>query len=451
MKTIIQGKLPMKTNKKIMYLRWGLLGLFTVLVTIAAYLHIKLGGGKAPSIHALCPFGGLESLYSIFTSGTFISKIFSGTMILFGITLVIAIFFRRSFCGLLCPFGAIQELFGKIGQKIFKRKFIMPSVIDRPLRYLKYVILLITVLYAWKTAGLWMAPYDPWSTYGHMSEGITSMWNESAIGLILLIITVIGSFIYDRFFCKYLCPMGALYGIIGKLSPHKIKRNENICIDCGKCNKVCPVNINVQHTIEVKSAECINCQICVLSCPKKGALEIKQGKKIISPIMIIILVIVIFFGSIFTFEAMGAYNMIPNKLAAGESIGIDEIKGYMNIKEAAEATKIEETEFYKKMQIPNTVPNSTQMKAISTLVPDYDFDAMKGELGKTTESLPKIDPAVVKGSMSIKEAADVTKTTIEEFKKIFKIPESVPEASVMNEISKVAPDYDFHAVKSSLE
>jgi polyferredoxin len=366
----------MKNYKKLLYLRWGLLTLFTVLITLAAFAHTK-ESGLYPSIHALCPFGGLESLFSVFTSGTFISKIFSGTMLLFAITLVLAIAFRRSFCGLLCPFGAIQELFGKIGQKLFKRKFIMPSAIDRPLRYLKYVILFITVLYAWKTAGLWMAPYDPWSTYGHLSEGLESMWSESAIGLILLIITVIGSFVYDRFFCKYLCPMGAFYGIIGKLSPHKIKRNDTICIACGKCNKVCPVNLDVQHAQEVKSAECINCQICVLSCPKKGALEIRQGKKAIKPIVVLAMVLVIFFGSIFALQAMGVYQLKPAKITAGESIKIGELKGYMTIKESAEATKIDEKEFYEKMEIPSTVPDTTKMKEIKNIIPDYSFDEMK--------------------------------------------------------------------------
>jgi polyferredoxin len=109
----------------IIYIRWLLLAVFVILVTVASYLHIANGGGKSPSIHALCPYGGLESLFQVFTTGSFVSKIFAGTMILFGITVVLAIVFRRSFCGLICPFGAIQEFFAKIGQKLFKRKFII--------------------------------------------------------------------------------------------------------------------------------------------------------------------------------------------------------------------------------------------------------------------------------------------------------------------------------------
>ena len=78
-------------------------------VTYEGYMHQVLGGGKAPSVHALCPFGALESLYT----------------------------FGRSFCGVLCPFSALQELFGKIGRKVFKKQFIIPAYIDKPLHYLK--------------------------------------------------------------------------------------------------------------------------------------------------------------------------------------------------------------------------------------------------------------------------------------------------------------------------
>lgn len=371
----------MKNNKLIMYLRWCLLALFVVLVSIAAYLHQVLGGTKAPSIHALCPFGGLESLYQVFTTGSFISKIFAGTLTLFVITLIVALVFRRSFCGLICPFGAIQEFFAKLGQKIFKRKLIMPSAIDKPLRYLKYVVLVVTVAYAWRTAGLWMAPYDPWSAYAHLPEGLESVWAESAIGLIILVITVLGSLLYDRFFCKYLCPMGALYGIVGQLSPFKVVRNEKVCIDCGICNKSCPMNIDIQHSLKVTTAECLNCQTCVVSCPKPGALDHQMGHKIIKPLTVIVLVMVVFFGSIFASQAAGIYQLTPSPLKVGESIKYDEVKGYMSIKEAAEATKTELNEFYEKFKIPANVPAETKMKEISGVATGYDFDQAKESLG----------------------------------------------------------------------
>ncbi|MFL0245630.1 4Fe-4S binding protein [Candidatus Clostridium stratigraminis] len=130
----------------------------------------------------------------------------------------------------ICLFGTLQELFSLIGSKIFHKRFVIPSKVDKPLRYIKYVALVITIIFAWKTAGLWADPYDPWAAYGHISAGWQSLSSEYLIGLILLAVTIIGSMLYDRFFCKYLCPMGAVYGIFSKLSPSRIVREKDKCI-----------------------------------------------------------------------------------------------------------------------------------------------------------------------------------------------------------------------------
>lgn len=365
-------------SKTIKAIRLSILIISLVWVSLVAVLHQVMGGGLFPSIHAICPFGGLESLYSVFRSGAFISKIYSGTFIMFVVTVVLALVFRRSFCGLICPFGTLQELFARLGKKILGKRLEMPRAIDKPLRYLKYVVLFVTVLYAWRTAGLWVTPYDPWSAYAHLSEGLANVWKESAIGLIVLIITVLGSIVYDRFFCKYLCPVGALYGIIGKLSRYRVSRDKDKCISCGLCTKICPVNIDVANKDQVTTAECISCQQCVLSCPKADTLVMKSGKKVIKPFTAIILVLVLFLVPIILSRSFGLFNVLPDKPKAGQVIDASEIKGYMTIKEAAEFSRIDVDEFYEKFKIPKTVPETTKMKEIETIVPDYNFDEIKG-------------------------------------------------------------------------
>jgi len=371
----------MNLHRFVKYLRWGLLALFTVLITWAAYLHQVLGGGRIPSIHALCPFGGLESLYSFFTTGTFIGKIFSGTMILFAITLVLVIVFRKSFCGLICPFGAIQEFFAWVGRTVFHKRLILPQALDRVLRYLKYLVLLVTVGYAWKTAGLWMAPYDPWSAYAHLSDGVKAVWNEAPVGLTILGLTIAGSILYDRVFCKYLCPMGAFNGIVGKISPFKVARNEDKCLHCGLCSKQCPVNLDVARSETITSAECINCQTCVLNCPAEGALLLKEGRMTVQPLVVLFLVMALFFVPIFVSQSMGVYQLRPEPVSRGQSIQIDEVRGYMTIREAAEATRMEIKTFYEKFQIPETVPDDTKMKEIKDKAPGYDFHKAKETAG----------------------------------------------------------------------
>lgn len=357
-----------------------MLAFFLVVITIQAYLHQVKGGGEAASIHVLCPYGGLESLYSLIGSGTFIQKIFSGTMIILVIGVVIALLFRRSFCGLICPFGALQEFFALLGKKLFKRSFKIPVKIDMYLRYFKYFVLIITIYYAWKTAGLWMSPYDPWAAYGHLSEGLSSLVNENLIGFILLIVTILGSIIYDRFFCKYLCPMGAFYGIISKISPYKIIRNEDKCINCKLCNKSCPMNIDVAGSNKITTAECINCQLCVLSCPKEGALTVRQSKKSLKPSLAIASVIIIFFGGIFVSKAFGIYNTLPAPISASTTIDADEIKGYMTLEQVSEALKLDIKELYKVLEIPENVPKETKLKEIKNYMPEFSVEEVKDVL-----------------------------------------------------------------------
>lgn len=370
----------MKNNKILKNLRYVLLAIFLIHSTVEAYLHQLLGGGKAPSIHALCPYGGLESLYSLIFGGTFIQKIFSGTLIILLITLIIALIFRRSFCGLICPFGALQEFFGLIGKKVFKKRLIVPEKVDKPLRYLKYVVLLLTLFLAWKTAGLWVNPYDPWAAYGHISVGIESLIDEYLIGFVILIATLIGSLLYDRFFCKYLCPMGAFYGIVSKLSPAKITRNENTCVNCGLCNKNCPVNIKVSELKEIKSAECINCQSCILSCPKNNTLEFKVKNKSIKPVFITIFVFVIFFGGIGIAKLMGIYQVTPQPITSETKMTPEEIKGYMTIEEVSVGLKIDINEVYEKLGLPTSISKDTKLKEISNIIPGFDVEESREKL-----------------------------------------------------------------------
>lgn len=368
-------------NKRIVkYIRWILLASLLILITFQAYLHQALGGGTAPSIHALCPYGGLESLYRIIFSGTFVQKIFIGTMTLLALTMLLSIIFRRSFCGLICPFGALQELFGLSGKKIFKKRFTVPSKIDKPLRYLKYAVLAVTIIFSWKTAGLWVDPYDPWAAYGHITAGLSELTGEYLIALILLIVVLIGSMLYDRFFCKYLCPMGAVYGIISKLSPSKITRNKDKCINCNLCSKSCPVNIDVAHLDKVTSSECLGCQSCVLSCPKKDALEYKTLGKAIKPLTTIIIVAAIFFGGLIISKSAGLFNVLPKAVTSDTKLSVEELKGYMTLKDVSIGTGIEIKELYIKLGIPASVSADTKLKDIKNFVTGFEVEEAKEKL-----------------------------------------------------------------------
>ena len=256
----------------------------------------------------------------------------------------------------------------------------MPEKIDKPLRYVKYIVLVLTLVLAWKTAGLWVNPYDPWAAYGHISAGITSLIEEYSIALIILIVTIVGSLLYDRFFCKYLCPMGAFYGIISKLSPSKITRNETTCINCGLCDKNCPANIKVSELKEIKSAECINCQSCILSCPKNNTLEFKVKNKSIKPVFVALIVFMIFLGGIGITKLTGIYEVTPPPITTETKMTPEEIKGYMTIEEVSVGLKIDINEVYKKLDIPKSIPKDTKLKEIPNTIPGFDVEGARGKL-----------------------------------------------------------------------
>lgn len=370
-------------------IRYGVLAAVLIYVMVNAYIHIHLGGQVAPNVHALCPYGAIESAYSFFSSGTLIQKVFVGTFVLFGLTLILALFFRRAFCGYICPFGALQEFFSIIGQKIFKKRFTLNEKLDRPFRWLKYFILIFTAVMAWQVGGLFIAPYDPYSALAHIYN-LDEIMNEALIGLILLVITIIGSIAYDRFFCKYLCPAGAFYGIVSKVGLSKIKRDESMCIKCKKCSKVCPVNIKVEELKEVNSAECINCNECITSCPKVGAIDVETvGNKRINTSFYMVFVFIIFFGGIAISNFMGIYIVKNEPIKKGELVKTEEgqtiydvssLKGSNTLLDIIKGMNISKEKLYALLGLDKEVPTTTLLKHVQKYVPGITPEIIRDKL-----------------------------------------------------------------------
>ena len=263
--------------------RWAVLATVLVLVTVLGYLHQVVGVGKPVGVDALCPFGGLETLFSLLVGSGLIKKVAASSVALLVAAVVTALIFRRAFCGRICPLGYLQELFGGIGRKLFKRRPEMPKVLDRPARYLKYIVLAAILGLTWNAGELVIRSYDPWVAYNHLTSA--ELLTENAIGLGVLVVALVGSLVYDRFFCKYVCPMGAFLGLISRFSVFKVRRNAETCIDCKACDKACPVNVRVSEVETVASPECIDCGECVSACPVADTLAVSApGKKGLSPV-----------------------------------------------------------------------------------------------------------------------------------------------------------------------
>lgn len=250
--------------------------------------HIIIGEDGAtiiPSAEAFCPFGGLETLYKYVTEGgSFVSHTHLSNVVLLIAVLVVAFLFRSAFCGWICPLGSLQDLiysFSKFLQKkipglrkginSLKKKTTWASVIDRYLRYVKYLVLIWAVGGSAYFGYMVFRDFDPWSALLNIAEF------SFTPGFVILIITIVASFFVERPWCRYACPLGAVSGLAGKFSPTYLKRNENACTNCKICTRSCPMGLEIHSADTIKGADCVSCLECVGVCPQKGALEVKFG------------------------------------------------------------------------------------------------------------------------------------------------------------------------------
>lgn len=256
---------------------------FFALIALIAVNHTLEEAGKAipvlssASLHAICPFGGVVSVYQFIAAGTYVHKIHSAAFVLMWIVFALTVFLGPVFCGWICPLGSIQEWFGKLGKKIFKRRFnrMIPYKVDRILRYLRYLMLGWVLYMTAVTGTLVFSDIDPYFA-------LFNFWrSEVAIGgVIILAVVLVLSLIVERPFCKYACPYGAVLGVFNLFRIFKIRRRPSTCIDCKACDRSCPMNIPVSTSGAVRDHQCISCLKCTSEqvCPVENTVELTTIK-----------------------------------------------------------------------------------------------------------------------------------------------------------------------------
>lgn len=265
------------TTRKI---RMGVQIFFLLLIVLFSLNHYREELGLeplllgSPSLHAVCPVGGVVSVYSYFSEGVFVKKTHPSSFILMWIVLVLSLGLGAVFCGWICPFGTVQELIGAIGRKLFKRRYnqMIPAKIDRYLRYLRYVTL-AAIVYLTAVAGtLIFADYDPYFA-------LFNLWSDEVVwtAFAVLGLTLGGALFVERPWCKYACPYGALLGIFNLFRFVKLSRNPKTCISCHRCDRRCPMNITPSDDGHVRDHQCILCLECTSEnvCPVSDALLLK--------------------------------------------------------------------------------------------------------------------------------------------------------------------------------
>lgn len=234
---------------------------------------------SCPGAFGACPIGSLQAVIG--------SIKYEASFYVGGIITLFGVIFGRFICGWLCVFGFIEDLLYRIPVP----KLTIPKKIDSVLRYFKYVILVVFVLLlpSILTNEFGVAPpyFCEWiCPVGTLEGGIPLVLLKESlrktIGFIfywkfaiLIFIVLLSMFVY-RPFCKYLCPLGAVYGIFNKISIVKLRLDKESCVDCKKCGTVCPMQVEPNKIPD--SMECIRCGKCTGVCPT-DALHLGVKKK----------------------------------------------------------------------------------------------------------------------------------------------------------------------------
>lgn len=225
-----------------------------------------LNCSSCPAALTSCPLGMLQQ--------TLANR--GGSLYVLGFLTLFGALVGRLVCGFLCPFGLIQELLFAIPFP-FKRKNLP---LDRYLRWIKYVLLFgfviilpLVVMDEFGYGEAWFCKYvcpagtlEAGLPLSLLDEGIRSTLSFLfAWKVTILVILIILSLLVYRPFCKYLCPLGLIYGFFNKVSLYRYSLDEDACIHCGKCKKTCPMGVDM--TKDQNSIECIRCGECISACP----------------------------------------------------------------------------------------------------------------------------------------------------------------------------------------
>ncbi len=251
---------------------------------------------------AFLPIAGGIELKAIISLGIW-DQNHPAAAVMLTVVLLTGLLCKRAFCGWACPLGLAGEYLYKLRKRFIQQELLPPAWVDWPLRMIKY-LLLLALLYIIIGMPSQSIPGYLNSNYHKIADLKMALFFITP-GLVTLICFgfILGLAAWRRQgFCRYICPYGALLGILSFLSPFKIRRNTQHCLidakgmSCDKCTRACPASISVHKQINIRSDECQACMRCISACPKKEALSLstRNGWKLSARGLTIMLLTIMF-------------------------------------------------------------------------------------------------------------------------------------------------------------
>ena len=256
------------------------------------------------------PIAGLMNTRYFFATGH-VPAIHPAAMVLFLVFVAISLVMKRAFCSWLCPVGTLSEYLWKLGRKLLGRNITLPRWLDLGLRGIKYLLLgfFVFIVGGMSAAALEDFMVQPYGILADVKM-LHFFLRMSATAMVIVAVLMLLSVVIKNFWCRYMCPYGALMSLVSAVSPVRIRRDAEACIDCGKCAKACPQSLPVNKLVVIRSLECTACMECVSSCATQNALQLslpprqaqtareRWSGRMVSPIAAAIVLAALFFGGV---------------------------------------------------------------------------------------------------------------------------------------------------------
>lgn len=291
---------------------------FMIWIGLRFYLFVQSAGtgGKETlvtrpdGIDGFLPISGLLGTASWVRLGE-INSVHPAAVIVFVTVILLSLLLRRSFCSWICPVAAISECAWKGGFRLLRRNMRLPAPLDVALRTLKYLLMAFFIYFI----AIAMSPDEQFRFIHSDYHKVADMrlmdfflhMSPLAFGVIVLLVSA--SVVLRNPFCRYLCPYGALLGLVAILSPLRVTRDAERCSSCGVCSQVCPTYIDVMHKSSVASPECIACWRCISSCRCSEALSMRAIRRYSVPgFVFAVLVVLLFWGGTISGKLSGHWH-----------------------------------------------------------------------------------------------------------------------------------------------